>query len=122
MNEEKIEQFKELLKSPEFPILTDNNILEIIDNPFIIDATSGREYFSGNPSWVKELNESNNHFLVIKNIDYIHPQEQLKLVELLKYKKIETTKLKNDLYIIVTVENLDFDQLDEEIVSLTVQL
>ena len=122
MNEERISIFKELLNHPQFPIITENEILKSLVNPLVLDATVGREYFSDNPDWVKEINESNNHFLVIKNIDYINPIEQIKLVDLLKNRKVGLNKLKKDLYIVLTVDKLDFNYINDEIISLTVQV
>lgn len=122
MSQERIEIFKELLNHPQFPIITENEILKSLVNPLIIDATVGREYFSDDPDWVKEINESNNHFLVIKNIDYISPIEQIKLVDLLKNRKVGLNTLKKDLYIVLTVDKLDFNYINDEIISLTVQV
>ena len=122
MSEERIEILKDLLNHPQFPILTENVILISLENPFVLDATVGREYFCESPSWVRELNESDNHFLVIKNIDYINPDEQLKLVDLLKNRKVGLNHLKKDLFIILTVDKLDFSNRNDEIISLTVQV
>lgn len=122
MSEDRIEIFKELLNHPQFPIITENEILKIIVNPLIIDATAGREYFSDNPNWVKKINESDIQFLIIKNIDYIDPTEQIKLVDLLKNRKVGINPLKKDLFIILTVDKLDLNHINDEIISLTVQV
>ena len=85
----------------------------------IIEATSGIENFTDNPSWLKNI--KNKKYLIIKNIDYIHKDEQLKLLEILKYKKIGVNKLDN-LIIILTVDKMDFNNIHDDIISLTVQI
>ena len=75
------------------------------------------------PSWYKNLEEiiKNGYaILIIENMDEISNDEQLKFIELLKYRKISTFDLSKNIIILITYSNLK--NISEEIYSLSVAI
>lgn len=122
MNKDKIQLLTKVISNSNFPIIVEDQYRILFPNAVTINATSGIEKFNGSPKWIKKLQKKDPQVLIIKNIDHIHKIEQNKLVELLKYKKIDTNKLNDNLTIILTVDNMNFDYINEEIISLTTQI
>ena len=75
------------------------------------------------PKWLNEiLNSNTSKILVIDKIDTITKEEQMKFVEILKYRKVSTFELPNNCIIIVTVNEISKDKINEEIFSLVVRI
>lgn len=71
------------------------------------------------PKWLNEiLSSTKNKMLVIDKIDTISKEEQLKFVELLKYRKILTFELPKDCLIIITANEINTEKISNEIYSL----
>ena len=67
------------------------------------------------------LNQKKNKdikILVIDKIDSISKEEQVKFIEILKYRKVSTFELPKDIVIIVTANKISKDTINEEIYSL----
>jgi len=70
------------------------------------------------PTWFKDLEQDKEKIiLVINKIDTIPQEEQLKFIEILKYKQVSTFKLKDNIRIILTAK--DKSKVDNEIKSLS---
>lgn len=93
-----------------------------IPNSVIIDAKISLDdlYNDGDNSWFKSLGE--RKILVIDNLDSISKDEQVKFMELFKYRKIGSMFLQDDVVIIVTAKRIDRDRINEAIYSLVVHI
>ena len=92
-----------------------------------IDAKELNGHYEGEnfvpPKWLNEiLNSNTSKILVIDKIDTITKEEQMKFVEILKYRKVSTFELPNNCIIIVTVNEISKDKINEEIFSLVVRI
>ena len=75
------------------------------------------------PKWLNEiLSSTKNKILVIDRIDTISKEEQLKFVELLKYRKISTFELPKDCLIIITANEINTEKISNEIFSLVAHI
>lgn len=74
------------------------------------------------PKWLKKLEDSTLPLLVIDKIDSIPKNEQIKFVEILKYRKISTFELPKNTVIIVTAKEISKNAINEEIYSLVAHL
>ena len=72
------------------------------------------------PDWYYEL--KNKQVLVINNIDSISKEDQLKFVELLKYRKISIFELPENIVIIITANKINKDTINEKIYSLVAHI
>ena len=70
------------------------------------------------PKWFNKINLSTPKILVIDKIDSIQKNEQVKFVEILKYRQVSTFELPKDTRIIVTAKEVNKDTINEEIFSL----
>ena len=70
------------------------------------------------PKWFNKINFSTPNILVIDKIDSIPKNEQVKFVEILKYRQVSTFELPKDTRIIVTAKEVNKDTINEEIFSL----
>ena len=125
---------KELLfsyiKTNVAPILVDFISSEDLGNVTILPASIDSKELNGHyedvnfmpPSWFNELLNSNNKILVIDKIDSTNKEEQLKFVELLKYRKISTFELPSDCVIIITASEINNNTINEEIFSLVASI
>ena len=63
------------------------------------------------PLWLIELEllskKKNNVLLIIKDIDLIDEKEQLRFLEIIKYRSVNGFKLPNNAHIILSCQNLD---------------
>ncbi len=125
MNQDKKELLFSYIKVNIAPIIVDFISAQDIPNALIIDAINNLD-LSGHfedtlylpPEWFNKIKK--NVILVIDNLDKISKEEQLRFKELLKYKKVSTFNLPEDMRILVTVENKE--NLNEEIYSLLISL
>jgi len=130
-----MENKKELLKSyiqaNIAPILVNVISGKDIPSAIVIPADINKIELNGHyeevnyipPRWYNEIVATNNYkVLVIDLIDSISKEEQLKFVELLKYRKVSTFELPKDCVIIVTANEINKEKISEEIYSLVVQI
>lgn len=133
MNNERLELFKSYLKAGISPLLVQNIPVNIFDNFVIIKANIDKSELNGHyedtefvpPIWYKELIEKskiNTAILIIENINEIDINEQIKFIEILKYKKVSTFELPKNCIIIVTCSDLSKNKINEEVYSLLVQI
>ena len=75
------------------------------------------------PKWLNEILNSNTcKILVIDKIETISKEEQMKFIEILKYRKVSTFELPNNCIIIVTANEISKDKINEEIFSLVARI
>lgn len=75
------------------------------------------------PNWLIQItNSSKQGILVIDKIDEISKKEQLKFVELLKYRQVSTFELPESTIIIVTAKEINKNTINEEIYSLVAHI
>lgn len=115
------------LKSNVAPVLVDflpiNDFDFAVTIPANIDIKELNGHYEGldfiPPKWLNEiLSSTKNKMLVIDKIDTISKEEQLKFVELLKYRKILTFELPKDCLIIITANEINTEKISNEIYSL----
>ncbi len=92
-----------------------------------IDAKELNGHYEGEnfvpPKWLNEILNSNTcKILVIDKIETISKEEQMKFIEILKYRKVSTFELPNNCIIIVTANEISKDKINEEIFSLVVRI
>lgn len=126
MQREKINTLETYLNSGLTNILIENVKKEIFEDEIILNYDIPVEELNGHfeginfepPSWYKELIDNNKKILVINDINKLEYNEQTKFIEILKYKKISTFLLPNDLVVIVLINNLKENKINEEVYSL----
>ena len=125
--QEKKEMLLTYLKSNVAPVLVDflpiNDFDFAVTVPANIDIKELNGHYEGldfiPPKWLYEiLSSTKNKMLVIDKIDTISKEEQLKFVELLKYRKILTFELPKDCLIIITANEINTEKISNEIYSL----
>ena len=114
------------------PILLEDINADIFKNAVLIEANCSKSELNGHyegqefvpPKWYKEVMENNNKksLVVIKNINKVSSQEQLKFMELFKYQKIGIFELPKNCTIVATCENLEIAPIVEDIYSLMVHI
>lgn len=125
-----LESLKQLMKLNEFPILIEDLPKELFENAVILSNDCDIKELNGRyeglefvpPLWYDILCEKckdNNTILIINGINNCDIEEQLKFVEILKYRKVSTFILPRNCIIIVTAYNLKEKPVAEEIYSLT---
>ena len=125
----KKEMILEYIKYNVAPILVDFLSGSDFNNAIVLPAKVEKEELNGHyediefvpPKWFKEL-LNGKKLLIIDKIDTISKDEQLKFIELLKYKKISTFDLPDDIRIIITANKISKDTINEEIISLVAKI
>ena len=128
--ENKKELLMSYIKANVAPILVNFISSKDIPDAIVISANTDTNelngYYEGTdympPKWYDELVNNNFKVLVIDLIDTINKEEQLKFVEILKYRKVSTFELPKDCVIIVTANEINKDKISEEIYSLVAQI
>ena len=131
MNKDRLELLKSYIEIAVAPILVSNISSDFFDNSVIIKSTIDIEKLNGHyedvnfcpPKWYDELIKKSKDgfvFLVIENINEISIEEQIKFIEILKYKKVNTFKLPENSLVIVT--SSDLSKINRDIYSLLVQI
>lgn len=129
--QEKKEMLLTYLKSNVAPVLVDflpiNDFDFAVTIPANIDIKELNGHYEGldfiPPKWLNEiLSSTKNKMLVIDKIDTISKEEQLKFVELLKYRKILTFELPKDCLIIITANEINTEKISNEIYSLVAHI
>ena len=124
---EKKELLLTYLKSNVVPVLVDflpiNDLDFAVTIPANIDMKDLNGHYEGvnfiPPKWLSEiLSSTKNKMLVIDKIDTISKEEQLKFVELLKYRKVSTFELPKNCLIIITANEINIEKISNEIFSL----
>ena len=126
MNNKK-ELFLSYIKANVIPVLASFISSEDLEDSIILPADINVKELNGHyegldfipPKWLNEiLSSTKNKMLVIDKIDTISKEEQLKFVELLKYRKISTFELPKDCLIIITANEINTEKISNEIFSL----
>ena len=129
--ENKKELLMSYIKANVAPILVNFISGKDIPGAIVISADVDAKELNGHyeganympPKWYNDLITNNNSkVLVINLIDSINKEEQLKFIELLKYRKVSTFELPTDCVIIVTAKEVNKDKISEEIYSLVAQI
>ena len=124
-----LESLKKLLMLNEYPILVEDIPNELFENSVILNNDCDISLVNGHyegvnfvaPDWYNILTEKCKDgltLLIINGINNIDREEQLKFVEILKYRKISTFDLPKNCSIIVTAYDLENKPIAEEIYSL----
>ena len=124
-----LESLKELLLLNEYPILVEDISNELFENAVILnndcDISSLNGHYEGvdfvAPDWYNILVEkckNGRSLLIINGINNSEIDEQLKFIEILKYRKISTFDLPKTCSIIVTAYDIKNKPIAEEIYSL----
>lgn len=128
-NDEKIVMLENYIKAGISPILLEEISIEIFNNAVILEAECDASLLNGHyeginfvaPEWYNNILEKSNNtnsLLVINGLNKISEEEQLKFLELFKYKKVSTFELPKNCVIVVTCSNLEDAPIAEEIYSL----
>lgn len=125
------ELLKSFIKSNVAPILINflngKDIPNSILLPSNVDISELNGHYENDeflpPNWLIQItNSSKQGILVIDKIDEISKKEQLKFVELLKYRQVSTFKLPESTIIIVTAKEINKNTINEEIYSLVAHI
>lgn len=123
--------FLSYIKANIAPVLVDFISGEDLDDAIILPADINVKELNGHyngidfvpTKWLSELlNTSNSRILVIDKIDAISKEEQIKFIELLKYRKISTFELPKNVIVIVTASDINKNTINEKIFSLVAQI
>lgn len=124
-----LESLKKLLMLNEYPVLAQDIPNELFENSVILNSDCDVSLLNGHyegvnfvaPDWYNILVEKCKDgltLLIINGINNIDREEQLKFVEILKYRKISTFDLPKNCSIIVTAYDLENKPIAEEIYGL----
>lgn len=131
MNKEQRELLFNYIESNVGPILVDFIDGNVIPNSVILPANIDRSELNGHyenveyisPKWLTELNRLNGlPILVIDKIDSIQRSEQVKFIEILKYKKVSTFELPENTVVILTAKEINKNTINEEVYSLVAHI
>ena len=129
--EDRKEMLLSYVRANVVPVLEDFIFGKDLEKATILHSNINREELNGHyeetkfmpPKWLEEILESNKEkLIVIDEIDKISKEEQLKFVELLKYRKISTFSLPKGCLIIVTAHEINKETINEEIFSLVAKI
>ncbi len=131
MNNDKMNMLKSYILVNVAPILIDFasniNIPRSVIIPAICEAKELTGHYEGEdflaPKWYYDLTNANeSKIIIIKDIDSISKEEQLKFKELLEYKQVSTFKIPENTRIILTATNISKETINEEIYSLVAHI
>lgn len=133
MNNKKLEMLENYIKSGISPILLEEVSIKNFNNAVVLESNCDNSLLNGHyedinfmpPEWYNRILEKSKNtysLLVINEINKISKEEQLKFLELFKYKKISTFDLPKNCVIVVTCSNLEEKPITEEIYSLLVHI
>ena len=129
MNKEQVDLLGEYIKKGNMPILIEEIPQSVIDKgAVVIDSNCSNAELMGKfenseyvrPEWYNKLIDSSKlhtPILIIKDINKISNEEQRKFIELLKYKKVYTSKIPENCMIFLTYSDLDNNPIEEEVYS-----
>lgn len=124
-----LESLKNLLLLNKYPILIEDIPNEIFDDAVILSSDCDVSLLNGHyeginfvaPDWYNILTEkckTSHSVLIINQINNLALNDQLKFVEILKYRKISTFELPNNCSILITASDLQNKPIIEEIYNL----
>lgn len=131
MSNRELMMLKEYLELGGMPLLIENMDIKSYEDAVVLDANCSRELLNGHydgldyvaPDWFKKLvNKGSEKILIINNINSVEKNEQRKFMEILKYKKVSTFLLPEDVRIVVTCFDLKNKPIDEDVYSLLVHI
>ena len=133
MNNNKVEMLENYIKAGVGPILLEDFSTENLKNGVILEADCDVTELNGHyenidflpPQWYEKiLQKSKNTYslLIINELNKIPKEEQLKFLELFKYRKISTFDLPQNCVIVATCSNLKDSPIAEELYSLLVHI
>ena len=129
--EDRKEMLLSYVRANVVPVLVDFIFGKDLEEAVVLSSDIDREELNGHyeetefvpPKWLEEILKNNEgKIIVIDEIDKISKEEQLKFVELLKYKKISTFELPKGCLIIVTAHEINKETINEEIFSLVAKI
>ena len=129
--EERREMLLSYIKANVAPILVDFISGKDLNGAVVLPANIDDKELNGHydhtefvcPKWFNDITNTNEiKLLVIDKIDTISKEEQMKFVELFKYRKISTFELPKKCVIIVTANEINKDKINEEIFSLVARI
>ena len=127
-NKEKNKILKEYIKINIAPILVDFIEKDFFNDKVVINSNCKKEELNEiyenektlPPKWYQELINKNKKILIINNLDSISNEEQKKFIEILKYRKVSTFELPQDVRIIITANEVN--NIDKEIFNLVLYI
>ena len=130
---EKLEMLQDYIDTNVSPILVDFVDFNDSNKVIALPATASLEELNGHyegteyvaPKWFNDLekiSKTKNTVLLIDKIDTIAKEDQLKFVEILKYRKIGTFDLPSNCVIILSANKVNKDTINEEIFSLVAKI
>ena len=130
MNDAKRELLMSYIKSNVAPILVDfideSSIPNCVVLPANLEITELNGHYDNtefvSPEWLNKLEGSTPTILVIDKIDSIPKNEQIKFVEILKYRQVSTFELPKNTVIVVTAKEINENTVNEEIYSLVAHI
>ncbi len=131
MNNTKLKMLKNYIAVNVAPVLIDFasniNLSESLKIPANCELKELNGHYDGEyfiaPKWYNALISTNeSKIIVIKDIDSISKEEQLKFKELLEYRQISTFKIPDNTRIILTAKNISKETINEEIYSLVAHI
>ena len=134
MNKDEVIQLKTFIEIGMSPILLEDVPAKLFSHSVILNADCDISELNGHyegtefvaPQWYQDLikeAEDDKAILIINDLHKISVDDQVKFIELLKYRKISTFKLPEKCIIIVTFDNLDGNnKINEEVYSLLIHV
>jgi len=125
VSQDKLERLKEYMKLNVAPILITDVTPAFFINPIVIDHTCSKEELNAysKENWYqKTKKEEDNPFIIIDEITQLEKEEQLKFLELIKYRKIGEHVLNDKFIIILTSKKENLKNLNETLASYVVQI
>ena len=131
MNNDKMNMLKSYISVNVAPVLIDFasniNIPKSVIIPANCEAKELNGHYEGEdflaPKWYYDLTNTNEaKIIMIKDIDSISKEEQLKFKELLEYRQVSTFKIPENTRIILTATNISKETINEEIYSLVAHI
>ena len=125
----KVEMVENYINAGISPILIEDGSDKMFSNAVRLEADCDASFLNGHyedinfvaPKWYYELCEKSKNtrsLLLINELNKVSPEEQLKFLELFKYKKISTFDLPDNCVIVVTSSKLKENPIAQDIYSL----
>ena len=129
----KVEMIESYINAGISPILIEDSSEKMFSNAVKLEADCDVSLLNGHyedinfvaPNWYNELVEKSKNtrsLLLINELNKVSPEEQLKFLELFKYKKISTFDLPENCVIVVTKSKSEETPIAEDIYSLMVHI
>lgn len=133
MSQERLNLLEKYIQLGISPLLIEDMPMDLFQNKVVIKSTIQNLELNGHyenidfcpPIWYQELLEKSKQdcvVLVIENINKIDLMEQLKFIEVLKYRKISTFPIPKNCIIIATCTDLNHNKIHQDVLSLLAQI